>query len=374
MPNEREVLRALVEVADTFVDDYDVVDFLHGLTARCVALLDVDEAGVMLIDSSRTLRYVASSSEQMRLVELLELQHDEGPCLDAWRDGNAAISSRTDEADQRWPVFGTHARDAGLESLAGIPMRLRNDRIGALNLFSRRPGGLSEDDQHVAQAMADIATIGVLQARAIHDGQVVTAQLQTALESRIVIEQAKGIIAEYTTLSVDDAFTMLRTYARAHHDKLTETARRVVTGALPPSRARSKEVAHAWCRDHHRGVHRREGPRVRRCLPGAVHLRVRPRDEHPLLRGRSRKRHHRELSSAEPRRDRGVRREHPLRQTEECTSCTACYQPDVCPVGAIYSEEHVPDGSAHAKYNSNDPNKGHDHTFFIEQSRAVFGD
>jgi GAF domain-containing protein len=235
MPNEREVLRALVEVADTFVADYDVVDFLHGLTERCIALLDVDEAGVMLIDSSRTLRYVASSSEQMRLVELLELQHEEGPCLDAWRDGSVAMSTKAQDAQQRWPIFGTHARDAGLESLTGIPMRLRADRIGALNLFSRRPGGLSDDDQQIAQALADIATIGVLQARAIHDGHVVTAQLQTALESRIVIEQAKGILAEFMSMTVDDAFTVLRNYARAHHDKLTDTARRIVSGALPPS-------------------------------------------------------------------------------------------------------------------------------------------
>ena len=234
MPREHEVLRALVEVADTFVDDYDVVEFLHRLAARCIGILDVDEAGVMLVDASRTLRYVASSSEQMRLVELLELQNDEGPCLDAYREGLVTVSAQADEAEQRWPQFGTHARDAGLASLAGVPMRLRNDRIGALNLFSHRPGGLSGEDQDVAQAMADIATIGVLQARAIHDGQVVASQLQTALESRVAIEQAKGMLAEYMAISVDDAFTMLRTHARTHNIKLTDTARRVVSGALSP--------------------------------------------------------------------------------------------------------------------------------------------
>jgi GAF domain-containing protein len=235
MANEREVLRALVEVADTFVDDYDVVDFLHGLAARCVALLDVDEAGVMLIDGDRTLRYVASSSEQMRLVELLELQHEEGPCLDAWRAGQVTVSKAADDAYRRWPTFGLHARAAGLESLAGIPMRLRDNQIGALNLFSHRPGGLGDGDQHVAQAMADIATIGILHERAIHDGRVVTSQLQTALESRIAIEQAKGILAEHMTISVDDAFTLLRNYSRKHNSKLTETARYVVSGALAPA-------------------------------------------------------------------------------------------------------------------------------------------
>ena len=235
MPNERDVLRALVEVADTFVADYDVVDFLHGLAERCVTLLDVDEAGVMLMDAKRTLRYVASSSEEMKLVELLELQHEEGPCLDAWRAGQVTVSTGADDAGQRWPIFGAHARDAGLESLAGIPMRLRLNQIGALNLFSHRPGGLSDEDRNIAQAMADIATIGILQERAIHDGHVVATQLQTALESRIAIEQAKGILAEHASISVDDSFTLLRNYSRANNTKLTETARRVVAGALSPT-------------------------------------------------------------------------------------------------------------------------------------------
>jgi transcriptional regulator with GAF, ATPase, and Fis domain len=234
MRNERDVLRALVEVADTFVADYDVVEFLHRLTVRCVVLLDVDEAGVMLADGTGVLRYLASSSEQMRIVELLELQHDEGPCLDAYMHGRVTVTARAEEAEHRWPQFASHARDAGLESLAGVPMRLRRDRIGALNLFAREPGGLSQDDEHIAQAMADVATIGVLQARAIHDGQVITAQLQSALESRIAIEQAKGIIAEYMSISVDDAFTLLRNHARMHNDKLTEVARRVISSALRP--------------------------------------------------------------------------------------------------------------------------------------------
>ena len=232
MPNEREVLRALVDAADTFVADYDIVDFLHGLAEKCVAVLDVDEAGVMLTDTTKTLRYIASSSEQMRLVELLELQHEEGPCLDAYRDGRVSVSTRAEEADRLWPIFGVHAREAGFEALAGIPMRLRLDTIGSLNLFSRKPGGLSDDDRDIAQAMADIATIGVLQARAIQDGRVVTAQLQTALESRIAIEQAKGVLAEHMTITVDDAFKLLRNYARANNAKLTDTARSVVRGEL----------------------------------------------------------------------------------------------------------------------------------------------
>ena len=234
MPKEQEVMRALVEFADTFVDDYDVVEFLHRLTARCVTLLDVDEAGVMLVDPKRTLRYVASSSERMRMVELLELQHEEGPCLEAFRAGTVSTSTTAEEADKRWPRFGSHAREAGFESLAGIPMRLRVDVIGALNLFSRRPGGLTDDDRQIAQAMADVATIGLLQERAVRDGQIVAGQLQTALESRIAIEQAKGILAENRAISVDDAFTLLRNHARTNNLKLTATALNVVSGALLP--------------------------------------------------------------------------------------------------------------------------------------------
>jgi transcriptional regulator with GAF, ATPase, and Fis domain len=232
MREEREVLRALVEVADTLVADYDVVEFLHRLAVRCVALLDIDEAGVALVDAAGALCSIASSSEQMRLVELLEVQNREGPCLDAYVHGRVTVSARAEEAEERWPQFATHARAAGFEALAGVPMRLRLHRIGALNLFSRQPGGLSHEDQHVAQAMADVATIGVLQARAIHDGHVVATQLQAALESRIAIEQAKGIIAEHLAISVDDAFTLLRNRSRSQNLKLTETARNVISGAL----------------------------------------------------------------------------------------------------------------------------------------------
>ena len=241
MPKEQEMLRALVEAADTFVDDYDVVEFLHRLTEHCVSILDVDEAGVMLIDATRTLRYVASSSEEMRLVELLELQHDEGPCLDAYRTGRVTVSARAEDAEERWPRFGSHANGAGLASLAGVPMRLRLDTIGALNLFSRSPGGLSGEDQRIAQAMADIATIGVLHERAIRDGRIVTAQLQTALASRVTIEQAKGILAENLGVSVDDAFALLRNHARQGNTKLTDTARAVVSGVLRPAVLEAKK-------------------------------------------------------------------------------------------------------------------------------------
>jgi transcriptional regulator with GAF, ATPase, and Fis domain len=231
MPREQELLAAFIEFADTFVDDYDVVEFLHRLAQRCVDLVDATEAGIMLADGSGTLRYVASSSERMRLIELFELQHDQGPCVDAYRTGVAEHTGITD-ATTRWPQFTAYARDVGIHSVSALPMRLRTEVIGALNLFSTNTEPLGPDDEMVAQALADVATIGILQERAFHDGRIVTAQLEVALESRIVIEQAKGIVAERAHVSIDEAFTMLRGYARSHNRLLSQTAHEIISGDL----------------------------------------------------------------------------------------------------------------------------------------------
>jgi transcriptional regulator with GAF, ATPase, and Fis domain len=234
MPREQDLLAAFVEIADTFVAEYDVVEFLHRLAERCVEPVAVSEAGIMLTDPDGTLRYVASSSERMRLIELFELQHDEGPCLDAYRAGVAVHSSLAD-ADSRWPRFAPHARDAGFRSVSALPMRLRTDVIGALNLFATSAEPLSPEDQQVAQALADVATIGILQERALHDGHIVLSQLQGALNSRVLIEQAKGIVAEHDHVSVDDAFQLLRGYARNHNRLLRQTAEQIINGTLDPN-------------------------------------------------------------------------------------------------------------------------------------------
>jgi GAF domain-containing protein len=232
MPREQELLKAFIEFADTIVDEYDVVEFLHRLATRCVELVDASEAGIMLADRDGTLHYIASSSERMRLIELFELQHDEGPCLDAFRDGVAVHASLTGDAHTRWPHFGPHAQEVGFEWVSALPMRLRTEVIGALNLFSASPGPLSAEDQQVAQALADIATIGILQERALNDAQVVTTQLEGALESRVVIEQAKGIVAEHNHIDIDVAFEVLRAYARTHHSLLRHTAQQIIDGTL----------------------------------------------------------------------------------------------------------------------------------------------
>ncbi|HEV7524299.1 MAG TPA: GAF and ANTAR domain-containing protein [Acidimicrobiia bacterium] len=232
MAREQDLLAAFIELADTIVAEYDVVEFLHRLAARCIDLVDATEAGIMLADRDGALHYVASSSERMRLIELFELQHDEGPCLDAYRDGIAVSSVLSDEVSARWPHFAPHAREVGFESVSALPMRLRSEVIGALNLFSTSTEPLSAEDQQVAQALADIATIGILQERAVNDARVVTSQLEAALESRIVIEQAKGIVAERNAITIDAAFTLLRSYARSHNRLLSQTVHDIIDGTL----------------------------------------------------------------------------------------------------------------------------------------------
>jgi hypothetical protein len=231
MAREQELLAAFTEFADTFVDDYDVVDFLHRLATRCVELVDAAEAGIMLSDRDGTLHYVASSSERMRLIELFELQHEEGPCLDAFRD-NAAVHVDLREVDDRWPQFARRARESGFASVSALPMRLRNEVIGALNVFSASATPLDEADRIVAQSLADIATIGLLHQRVLNDARVVTSQLEAALDSRIAIEQAKGVVAERRRVSIDTAFTLLRTYARSNNQKLQQIALDVISGSL----------------------------------------------------------------------------------------------------------------------------------------------
>jgi transcriptional regulator with GAF, ATPase, and Fis domain len=234
MAREQAVVETFVVLADTLVDDYDVIDFLQSLAERCVELLDVSEAGIMLADGAGGLRHAACSNERMRVVELFELQLGEGPCYDAFRTNQPILCDTAEEAETRWPRFAPRAREAGFAAVSALPMRLRDELIGALNLFSGRPGALDEDDARLAQAMADVATIGILQERAIHEARDLSSHLQVALESRVLIEQAKGVVAEHNRISVDDAFTMLRTFARRHNRLLSRVAAGVVDGSVAP--------------------------------------------------------------------------------------------------------------------------------------------
>jgi GAF domain-containing protein len=231
-PREAVLARAFVRLADTLASDFDVVDFLHGLSGDSVEILRAAAAGVMLADARGGLRLIASSDERMRLLELFELQSTQGPCLDAYSTGQAVQASAADSL-VRWPVFAPQASDAGFQRMCAVPLRVRSDVIGALNLFRGSDEPFTGAELEIAQAMAEMAAIGLIQERALRERNVLATQLQAALNSRVIIEQAKGMIAEYLAMTVDDAFTTLRSYARYHNRKLSEVASDVVDRRIP---------------------------------------------------------------------------------------------------------------------------------------------
>jgi GAF domain-containing protein len=244
MTREALLARTLVELADTLVDDFDVVELLTLLTDRCVEVLDVSAAGLMLAAPEGDLRAVASSSEELRLVELYELQSEEGPCSDCFRTGEPVLNQNLATVDGGWPRFGPVALEAGFRSVHALPMRLRGTIIGALNLFRKEEGALDEADVVAAQALADIATIAILQHRAAFAAHVVNEQLNHALNSRIMIEQAKGMLAERSGLDMDKAFSWLRNHARGHNLLLVDVAQGVIDGTIVPGRPATPRSSH----------------------------------------------------------------------------------------------------------------------------------
>jgi len=200
-----------VEIADTLVAEFDLIDFLHTLTDRAAGLVDAAAVGLLLADPRGRLEFVAGSDDTVKVLELFQLQNDEGPCLDAFRTGQAVINVDLGGASARWPRFAPRATAAGYQSVHAFPLRLRNQAIGALNVFGATKGGDFEGaDVQIMQALADVAAIGLLQERTIRRGEVLTEQLQGALNSRIVIEQAKGATAQAHNISVDQAFIRIR--------------------------------------------------------------------------------------------------------------------------------------------------------------------
>jgi GAF domain-containing protein len=235
MPRETILARTLVELADTLVADFDVVELLTLLADRCVDVLDVGAAGLMLVAPEGDLRVMASSSEAMRLLELFELQAQEGPCLDCFRTGQPVVNQDLASANGRWPRFSAEALAAGYHSVHALPMRLRGTILGSLNLFHLKAGEMRQADIDAAQALADVATIAILQHRAEREAQVVNEQLNLALNSRVVIEQAKGMVGERNGVSMEDAFSSLRNHARSHNLRLVDVAHGVIDGTLPAS-------------------------------------------------------------------------------------------------------------------------------------------
>ena len=235
MARESLLIATLVELADNLVDDYDVIDVLTMLTDRCVQAVDVDAAGVMLASPEDELQFVASSSESMRVLELFQIQVAEGPCVDCFRGGAAIVNHALSEEDGRWPQFTPRALARGFRSVHCLPMRLRGRTIGALNLFRTHQGPLADDDVVVAQGLADVATIAILQHQSSLNANTLNLQLSNALNSRIIIEQAKGMIRQSTDCGMDEAFNRLRAHARNHNEGLTDLATRIVERTTMPS-------------------------------------------------------------------------------------------------------------------------------------------
>jgi transcriptional regulator with GAF, ATPase, and Fis domain len=231
---EHRATRVFVELADTLVADFDALDFLHTLTDRAVELLDADAAGVILGDRPAQLRVVASTSHKAEMLELFELQSAAGPCVDCFITGVPVTNVDLTAAQTRWPLFSRAAIQAGFRSTHALPLRLRDRVIGAMNLFCVAPTVLSRDDTELGQALADIATIGLLQERAVRESELLAEQLQTALNTRVLIEQAKGVLSERAKLDVDGAFQLMRNASRRNHRPLREIAAAIIDGSVGP--------------------------------------------------------------------------------------------------------------------------------------------
>lgn len=229
---EQRIVETFVEFADTLVADFDVVEFLHRVAGRCVELLDCVEAGVMIVGASGSLQVMASSSERTDALELLQAQNAEGPCFECYQRGRQVLSEDLAGDVDRWPLFAPAAVQAGFASVHAVPMRAHGRSIGALNLFRADAGRLDHHDVPLAQGMADVAAIGLLNERQARETHDTVSQLQRALQSRVMIEQAKGLLSERLQLSMDEAFARLRGYARQHSLRLSQVAEDLIGGRL----------------------------------------------------------------------------------------------------------------------------------------------
>jgi transcriptional regulator with GAF, ATPase, and Fis domain len=229
---ESHLLDTVAALADSLVADFDVVDLLQLLVDECTALFDAAAAGILLVSAAGDLEVIVSTSERGEFIGLMQLRAGEGPCVEAATSGRVVTVPDLDRVSDRWPAFAADARQSGFASLHAIPMRLRDSTIGSLNLFRDRVGELNEPDAIAARTLTDIATISLLQQRLVEESAIAQAQLQRALDSRVVIEQAKGFLAQRNGLDMDAAFRVLRAHARSTHARLADVAADVVGGRL----------------------------------------------------------------------------------------------------------------------------------------------
>lgn len=217
-----------VDVADTLVDDYDLLEFLHDLTAKAAAVSGAAAVGLVLSDHREPVRFMAASNESGKLLELFQIQNDEGPCLDCVTTGRPVVNADLAHAGDRWPSFAPRAIEAGFQSVHALPLRLRDTVIGALNLFGTENDHFEPDEVRVVQALADVATIAILHERNLSQAEALTEQLQGALNSRVVIEQAKGALAQADAISTSDAFDLMRSRARTSQTRLVDVAQEIL--------------------------------------------------------------------------------------------------------------------------------------------------
>jgi transcriptional regulator with GAF, ATPase, and Fis domain len=227
--------RTFIELADTLVTDFDLIEFLSMLADRCVELLGAADVGLLLADPGGGLQVMASSTERMRITELLEVQYAEGPCFECFETGLPILNQRLASANHRWPRFAPMARRSGFAMVHAVPLRLRSAVIGAMNVFDTALQEMSSTDSDLIRAFADAATIGILQERTVKQQSDLSAQLQGALNSRIAIEQAKGIVAERLKVDMQTAFALIRSHARSHSVQLSTVANALIEGSFSAS-------------------------------------------------------------------------------------------------------------------------------------------
>jgi hypothetical protein len=226
--NYEQLANAFAGLADTLVAEYDVIELGQQLIDSSMALLPIAAAGLLIRDPQGDLQVIASSSEQTRLLELLQVEADVGPCLLAYRSGDQVLVDDLRLDPQRWPAFAERAADYHFQSVSALPLRLRDERLGALNLFRTETGALSSTHVAIGQALADVATIGILNQQTLAHSDLINQQLQSALNTRVIIEQAKGVLAERGNVDMDRAFVLLRSYARKTRQRLADVALAVV--------------------------------------------------------------------------------------------------------------------------------------------------
>jgi len=232
LTRDARLLRTFAMLADTMVDDYDIVELLQSLVDACRDLLNTTAAGILLADGRGDLELVASTSEASRLVEIMQLGAQAGPCIECYRTGAAISVPSIADVPHEWASFRDSALDQGFASVEALPLRLREATIGTLNLLRSETGSAPEADMVAARAFADVATIGILHERSIRESEVLSQQLQLALSSRVVIEQAKGVVSFTNGVPVDEAFDLIRGYARRHRLPLSDVAGRLVRREL----------------------------------------------------------------------------------------------------------------------------------------------